>query len=89
MIFYSIFHTDKETHDFYSDFNNIMREFFALLWYKNTEKMTLREISKLWIENKNILSIFKESYTKEFDDKKDMLEQRKKMIDDFIQELKK
>ena len=78
-----------EKTDFYSDFNNIMREFFALLWYKNTEKMTLREISKLWIENKNILSIFKESYTKEFDDKKDMLEQRKKMIDDFIQELKK
>ena len=78
-----------EKTDFYSEFNSIMREFFTLLWYKNTEKKTLREISKLWIENKNILSIFKESYTKEFDYKKDTLEQRKKMIDDFIQELKK
>ena len=78
-----------EKSDFYSQFNTIMREFFSFLWYKNTEKMTLREISKLWIENKNILSIFENSYTKEFDDKKDILEQRKKMIDDFIQELKK
>lgn len=78
-----------EKTDFYSQFNGIMRDFFSVLWYKNTQKMTLKEIQKLGISNKEILWIFAQSYRSEFDTKSDTLPERKRLIDSFIKQLQK
>ncbi len=79
----------QEKAKFYSAYNEIIREFLASNWYTNAEKMTLKEIKILDISNAQLLSIFEESYTREFDTRTDTIDDRKKLIDSFIVQLKK
>ena len=79
----------KEKSEFYAESNAIIRDFLESLWHKNTQQMTLKEIKKLKIENKNLLELFSQGYTREFDDREDTTEERKILIDSFIKELKK
>ena len=78
----------QEKAQFYGSCNEIIRDFLATSWYKNAEKMTLKEIKTLDIANTELVWLFEESYKREFDTRKDTPESRKKLIDDFIVQLK-
>jgi len=71
-----------KTH-FYEQLNKYFREYFDFLWFHNTDILTLKEIKTLDLDKK-ILSLFEKSYLNEFNDKKDTLATRKKLINDLL-----
>jgi len=73
-----------EKSDFYWSCNDLIRDFLKESGYKNAPKMTLKEIKKIDIKNKKLLAVFEESYRREFDNKDDTIDERKKLIDTFI-----
>lgn len=72
---------------FFEELNLIFREYFKYIWIKDSHIKTFEELFKD-IENKNILSLFKESYYNEFNSLKEDSKKRIKLIDDFIKEIK-
>lgn len=79
----------QEKSEFYGSYNELVRVFLSSAGYKNTDKMTLKEIKTLDISNTDILSLFEQSYIREFDSKTETIDQRKQLVDDFIAQLKK
>ena len=77
-----------EKKDFYEKLNLIFRDYFKFSWIKLAENMSLNELYNYasQIVNWKVvwLDIFKKSYFYEFNNNKDNLEDRKKIIDDFI-----
>lgn len=72
--------------EFYEKLNIIFRDYFDFLWLKWSKTKTFDELSKN-IKNENILSIFKESYYNEFNSKEDSIENREKIINEFIKQI--
>ncbi|MFK7780639.1 MAG: hypothetical protein QM490_05925 [Candidatus Gracilibacteria bacterium] len=73
--------------EFYEKLNKFFREYFDLTGIKNTDTMTLKEIKKLDL-NKNLILLFEQSYFNEFNDKKDTVKGREKLIINFIKIIK-
>lgn len=84
----------SEKNIFYMELNKLFRDY---LWYissKHFLKMTLKEIKlELLLSketaNKNIITLFEKSYNEEFEEWKNTLNKKKKILNNFIILLKK
>jgi hypothetical protein len=73
--------------EFYEKLNKIFREYFDIIWIKNNEMMTLKEIKELSLDE-NLIQLFEKSYMSEFNDKEDSKEKREEIINEFLKILK-
>lgn len=73
--------------EFYEKLNKLFREYFEILWIKNNEMMTLKEIKELNLD-KDLIQLFEKSYLSEFNDKNDTKEKREEIINEFLKILK-
>ena len=67
--------------------NSYFREYFEILWIRNSDKLTLSEIKKLDL-NKSLISLFEKSYLNEFSNKKDLIKEKIELIDKLIKTIK-
>jgi len=80
-------HEKYQKPEFYSKLNIIFRQYFKLLWIKDSETLTLKEIKSLKLDNK-LVNLFEKSYLKEFNEQIDIIDERDDLIDDLIWILK-
>ena len=73
--------------NFYELLNSYFREYFEILWIRNSDKLTLSEIKKLDL-NKSLISLFEKSYLNEFSNKKDLIKEKIELIDKLIKTIK-
>lgn len=73
--------------DFYQELNKLFREYFDILWYQNTDIMTLKEIKELNLDA-NLIKMFEKSYLNEFNDKEEPLIARQDLINDLLKIIK-
>lgn len=73
--------------DFYQELNKLFREYFDILWYQNTDIMTLKEIKELNLDV-NLIKMFEKSYLNEFNDKEEPLIARQDLINDLLKIIK-
>ena len=72
---------EKDRWEFFVEFNEILREYFASSWIKNAEHKNLSELEKEAI-NMEILEIFRQSYYMIFNEKlEDNLEFRQDILE--------
>lgn len=69
--------------DFYQKLNKVFREYFELLWFENTDMMTLKEIKELQIEQE-LIELFERSYYFEFSNQKETYKSREDLINDLL-----
>ncbi len=77
--------------EFYSNLNMIFREYFDLLWVKEVENMTLKEIKKQIELDDRLVELFEQSYINEFallSDREEDLKERKELIYNLINHIK-
>jgi len=72
--------------EFYKKLNLIFRKYFHFIWIVDSYSKTYKELSSK-INNKEILSLFKQSYYTEFDSSDDNSENREKIIEIFIKQI--
>ena len=73
--------------NFYELLNSYFREYFEILWIRNSDKLTLSEIKELDL-NKSLISLFEKSYLNEFSNKKDLIKEKIELIDKLIKTIK-
>jgi hypothetical protein len=76
-----------EKDEFYSQLNEIFREYFEYIWVKNAFTKTLKELQNDNIPEK-VFAMFEKSYYEEFNENIDSSAQRKQMIMNFMLYLK-
>lgn len=73
--------------EFYSKLNIIFRYYFNILWFKDSDTLTLKEIKVLKLDKK-LVNLFEKSYLSEFNNKSNFLDDEINIIDDLINILK-
>lgn len=76
-----------EKDEFYSQLNEIFREYFEYIWVENAFTKTLKELQNDNIPEK-VFAMFEKSYYEEFNENIDSSAQRKQMIMNFMLYLK-
>lgn len=76
-----------EKDEFYSQLNEIFREYFEYIWVENAFTKTLKELQDDNIPEK-VFAMFEKSYYEEFNENIDSSAQRKQMIMNFMLYLK-